>query len=231
MISYVECLSGEGVGSGVTSNCWNRRPDEELDELLPGKMAILQPKMEGSLRRRLLSAKIHQQQNAMLGLNTRGPNRPGSSSGDRNPAPPHVQCPGNSPWRLPPHPHVHPSLAPKAHGKFFLIPEVHGKPQKQFPSLQVQRPSCSVLTHRRRTSSCPPSPEPRPGYGLHAATSVTITNPSKEPEVPPQHCYQPTKRHRFFCFRCYKGKNSTQEVLITTPLLKKGNVDKLELGI
>ncbi|XP_013879779.1 NHS-like protein 1 isoform X2 [Austrofundulus limnaeus] len=222
MISYVECLSGEGVGAGVTSHCWNRRPDEELDELLPGKMAILQPKMEGSLRRRLLSAKIHQQQNAMLGLNTSGTNRPGSPSGDRKP---HVQCPGNVPWQLPPHPNVHPSLAPEAHGKFLLIPEVHGKPQKQFPSLQVQRPSCSVLTHRRRTSSCPPSPEPRPGYGLPAASYLSITNPSKGPEVSPQYCYQPTKRHRFFSFRCYKEKSSTREALMTTPLLQKGDGD------
>ncbi|KAF1394418.1 hypothetical protein PFLUV_G00000070 [Perca fluviatilis] len=69
MISYVECLGGEGAGPAVGSRCWNGVPDEELDELLPRQIAALQPKTEGSLRRRLLSAKIHQQHGAILGQN------------------------------------------------------------------------------------------------------------------------------------------------------------------
>lgn len=211
----------------MTSHCWNRGPDEERDELLPGKMAILQPKTEGSLRRRLLSAKIHQQQNAMLHLNASRANRPASPSSDRKPFSPHLQCPGNSPWQLPPHPHVQPSLAPEAHGKVFLAPEAHGKPQMSFSSLHVQRPSCSVLTHRRRTSSCPPTPEPRPGYALPVPSPLSKSDPPKEP---PQYRHKPTKRRRFFGIKRCRKRSSRQEALITTPLLQKGTDQNSVLG-
>ncbi|KAK1876294.1 Ribonuclease 3 [Dissostichus eleginoides] len=75
MISYVECLGGEGAspigGGGAAARCWNGISDEDREELLPPKMAALQPKTEGSLRRRLLSAKLRQQQqDAILALNS-----------------------------------------------------------------------------------------------------------------------------------------------------------------
>lgn len=221
MISYVDCLGGEGAGPGASSHCWNGGPDEERDELLPRKMAALQPKTEGSLRRRLLSAKIYQQQSAMLGLNT----RPASPSGDRKPLPPHLQ---GHPWHLPPRQHLHPSLPLEAHGKLFFSPESCGKSQTS--PLQVPRPSCPILNHRRRTSSCPPSPEPRPGYALPAPNLLSVTNPPKEPEVPPQYRYQPTKRRktRFLWFRRRQGNVSKQEALSTTPLLQKGTALSLD---
>ncbi|MEQ2208996.1 hypothetical protein XENOCAPTIV_022064, partial [Xenoophorus captivus] len=221
MISYVECLGGEGAGPGVSSHCWNGGPDEERDELLPRKIAALQPKMEGSLRRRLLSAKIYQQQTAMLRLNASGANRPAS---------PQLQC---NPWHLPPRQHVHPSLPPETHGKLFFSPETCGKPQIKTSPLQVQRPSCPVLTHLRRTSSCPPTPEPRPGYALPVHSTLSVTNPPKNLEVPLQYRYQPTKtrKNRFFLFRRGQGRRSKQEALPTTPLLQKGTALNLDYSV
>lgn len=62
MIAYVDCLSTEPAGK-----CWNRTYYEDEDELLPlyTRKLNLQPKTEGSLRRRLLTSKIHQQQDAI----------------------------------------------------------------------------------------------------------------------------------------------------------------------
>ncbi|XP_030642474.1 NHS-like protein 1 [Chanos chanos] len=60
MIAYVDCLSTEPSG-----RCWNRTYYEDEDELLPLYTRKLQPKTEGSLRRRLLTSKIHQQQDAL----------------------------------------------------------------------------------------------------------------------------------------------------------------------
>ncbi|XP_048083705.1 Nance-Horan syndrome protein isoform X2 [Alosa alosa] len=60
MIAYVDCLSTE-----PSTKCWNRRYYEDEDELLPLYSHRLQPKTEGSLRRRLLTSKIHQQQDAL----------------------------------------------------------------------------------------------------------------------------------------------------------------------
>lgn len=235
MISYVECLGGEGAGPGVASRCWNTGPDEERDELLPREMASLQPKTEGSLRRRLLSAKIYQQHNAWLNAGG-ATGMPGSPTGDKKPLPPHLHYPG--PWyrpqHLPPRPHIHPSFAPEphgklfltpeAHGKLFLTPEVQGKPHPQSPPLQQQRSTCPVLTQRRRTSSCPPTPEPRPGYSLPVPSPLSVQPPLREPEVPPQYHYQPSRRHRssFFCFRRRRGKRSGLEATQTTPLLHRG---------
>lgn len=60
MIAYVDCLSTE-----PSAKCWNRRYYEDEDELLPLYTRRLQPKTEGSLRRRLLTSKIYQQQDAL----------------------------------------------------------------------------------------------------------------------------------------------------------------------
>lgn len=210
----------------MASRCWNPGPDDERDELLPRKMAALQPKMEGSLRRRLLSAKIHQHHDAILGLNARSAGRPGTQSGDIKPLPPHLQYPGNSPWyrcqHLPPGPHVHPSLSPEVHGKLFLAPEDYGKPNP--PPLQLPRPTYPVLTQRRRTSSCPPNPLPRPGYTLPIPSPFSTAPPLMEPEVPPQYRYRPSRRSRtgFFCFRPRRGRSSGLEATQTTPLIHRG---------
>ncbi|CAB1425375.1 unnamed protein product [Pleuronectes platessa] len=229
MISYVECLSGEGAGPGVASRCWNPGPDEELDELLPRKMAALQPKTEGSLRRRLLSAKIHQHHDAVWRMNTGGvAGRPGSPTGDRKHQPPQLFYSGNSPWhhpqQLPARPHIHPSFTPEAHGKLFLAPEIYGKPHPQTAPLQSQRPTCPILTQRCRTSSCPPTPEPRPGYTMSFPSSHGALPPFMEPAVPPQYQYQPSRRRKtnFFCFRRRQGRSSRLEATQTTPLLHRG---------
>ncbi|GAA6227509.1 NHS-like protein 1 [Lates japonicus] len=229
MISYVDCLGGEGAGPGVASRCWNMSPDEERDELLPRKMAALQPKTEGSLRRRLLSAKIHQHQDAIWRMNAGGAvGKPGAPAGDKKTLPPHLQYPGNSPWyrpqHLPPRPHVHPSFTPEAHGRLFLAPEPDGKPQPQFPLLQLQRSTCPIITQRGKTSSCPPTPEPRPGYTMSVPSPLSAPPPLREPEVPPQYRYQPSRRRKtnFFCFRRHRGRSSTPGATQTTPLLHRG---------
>ncbi|KAJ8398084.1 hypothetical protein AAFF_G00431610 [Aldrovandia affinis] len=50
--------------------CWYRKYSEDEDELLPlyHGCVRLKPKTEGSLRRRLLSAKIHQKQDSLWTL-------------------------------------------------------------------------------------------------------------------------------------------------------------------
>ncbi|KAM7365831.1 hypothetical protein PAMP_016733 [Pampus punctatissimus] len=227
MISYVECLGGEGAGPGVASRCWNTDTDEERDELLPRKMAALQPKTEGSLRRRLLSAKIHQHHNAICRMNAGAAGRPGVPPGDKKPLPPHPQYPGNSPWfrsqHIPPQPHVHPSLTPEAHGKLFLAPEAHGKPHPQSPPLQQPRSTRPTLAQRRRTSSCPPTPEPRRGYTMPAPSPLSAPTPLRELEVPPQYRYRPSRRRKahFSFFRRHRGRSSEQEATQTTPLLHR----------
>lgn len=228
MISYVECLGGEGAGHGMSTHCWNTGPDEERDELLPRKMAALQPKTEGSLRRRLLSARIHQHHDAIMALNAGGGGRLETPPSDKKTLPPHFQYPGNSPWyrhqHFPPRPHVHPSLTPEAHGKLFYTPEAYGKPNLQSPPVQLPRSACPVLTQRSRTGSCPPTPEPRPGYTLPILSPLTGPASFREPEVPPQYRYRPSKTRRtnFFCFRPHRGKSSKMEATQTTPLLHKG---------
>ncbi|KAG9331572.1 hypothetical protein JZ751_018825 [Albula glossodonta] len=60
-MAHVPCLSHEPpLGS-----CWHRKYYEDEDELLPLRGIALKPKTEGSLRRRLLSAKIHQKQDSL----------------------------------------------------------------------------------------------------------------------------------------------------------------------
>lgn len=226
MISYVECLGGEGAGPGVASQCWNTGPDEERDELLPRKMAPLQPKTEGSLRRRLLSAKVYQQHNAWL--NARGAaGVPGPLTHDKK----------TLSWycsqHLPPRPHIHPYLAPEAqgrliltseaHGKLFLTPDISGKPHQQCPPLRPEHSACWVkLGH---AGSCPPPPEPRPSCGLPAPSPFSV-QPPMEPKVPPHYYYQPKRRRwsRFFSFRIRRRKRSGLEATQTTPLLHRGTV-------
>lgn len=210
MISYVECLGGEGAGPGVASYCWNPGDDDERDELLPRKMAALRPKMEGSLRRRLLCAKIQQHHDAIWELNI---NMTGGSPSAK-PHPPHLQFSGNSPWfcpqQLPPQTNRLSSLP--------LVAPAH-------PPVQIPQPSCSArpaLTHWRRTSSCSPMPEPRPGYSLPAP--VGAPPPFKEPEAPPQHRYWPSRRRRL-CFspwRVHTGWTAWKDATQTTPLVQRG---------
>ncbi|KAF3688348.1 hypothetical protein EXN66_Car004020 [Channa argus] len=227
MISYVECLGGEGAGPAVASRCWNTVPDEERDELLPRKMAALQPKTEGSLRRRLLSAKIHQHHKAIWGMNAGGASgRPQSPVFDQKTLPAHLQHPG--PWSrpkyIPPQPHGHASLAPEAHGKLLPTPEAHRKLHVHSGPLQQQRHTCPVLTQRHRTTSCPPNPKPRLGYTVPIPSPLNAPALLREPEVSPQYQYQPRRKQRssFLCFRSHRGRKSGQEVTQTTPLLHRG---------
>ncbi|TKS66673.1 Nance-Horan syndrome protein [Collichthys lucidus] len=219
MISYVECLGGEGAGPGVASRCWNAGPDEERDELLPRKMAALQPKTEGSLRRRLLSARIHQHHDAILRMNAGGASRQATPSRDKKPLPPHLQYPGNNPWsrrqHLPPQPHVHPSLAP----------EVHGKPTPPSPPRHLPRCTCPVLTQRSRTGSCPLTPEPRPGYTLPIPSPPSPPPSFREPEVPPQYCYRPSRSKWSVHYNTQKPQ---QGLLFIPGKRRSGSADDLQ---
>ncbi|TDH07278.1 hypothetical protein EPR50_G00104360 [Perca flavescens] len=199
MISYVECLGGEGAGPGVGSRCWNGVPDEDLDELLPRQIAALQPKTEGSLRRRLLSAKIHQQHAAILGQNA-------------------TEAHGNR------------FLAAEAHGNRFLAAEAHGnrypiQGENRFLATEAHgKPNLhSALSQRGRTGSCPPTPEPRPGYTLPAGPPFGAQSPFVEPEVvPPQYRYRPSRGRQNFFFCCFgrrRGRSYGPEAAQTTPLL------------
>lgn len=226
MISYVECLGGEGAGPSVASRCWNTGPDEERDELLPRKMASLQPKTEGSLRRRLLSAKVYQNHNAWLKASGAA-GIPGSPTGDKKPLPPHLQYPG--PWyrsqHLPPHSHIYPSFAPEAPGKLFVTLDAHGKSHLPSPTFQKQSTTCPVLTLQHRTNSFPPIPEHHPGYPLPVPSPLGDQPSFREQEVPTQYHYQPSRRRRsvFFCFRRRQGRRSGLEATQATPLLNKGS--------
>lgn len=227
MISYVECLGGEGTGNSVATHCWNGSPDEERDELLPRKMVTLQPKTDGSLRRRLLSARIHQHYDAILALNAGGAVRLESPPSPQKPLHPHVQYPGNSPWHrhqhFSPRAHVHPSLTPEAHGKLFSAREPYGKPNQQATPVLLPRPTCPVLTQRSRTGSCPPIPEPRPGYTLPTPSPLIGPSTFREPQLPPpQYRYRPNRRRSLFCFRPHRERRSGTEAKQTTPLLHKG---------
>lgn len=224
MISYVECLSGEGAGPSVKSHCWNGGPDEERDELLPRKMPVLQPKTEGSLRRRLLSAKIYQQHDAILALNAKGGCRPRSTLGDRKLPTANLQCLGNNPWHLPPRPHIHPSVTPEVQGKLFHAPEAQEKPNQPFPPTVGQHTSYPILNHRHQTCSFTSQPVTIPSYLLPVPSYRNSANPLKEQQVPPQYHYQPTRNRKtkFFAFKSRRGRGSKQQPLQTTPLLHKG---------
>ncbi|XP_035854713.1 mucin-5AC [Sander lucioperca] len=241
MISYVECLGGEGAGPGVGSRCWNGAPDEELDELLPRQIAALQPKTEGSLRRRLLSAKIYQQRSAILGQNAGGvrpslaPDAQGNrflatdTQGNRFLA---TETQGNRFLATETHGNRFLAtdtqgnrfLATETYGNRFLATETQGKP---FLATETQgnraRSPYPVLSQRGRTGSCPPTPEPRPGYTLPAASPFCAAfSHFVEPEVPPQYRYRPSRRRRafgFFRFRHRWGRSSEPEAAQTTPLL------------
>lgn len=234
MISYVECLGGEGAGQGVSTRCWNRGPDDERDELLPRKMASLQPKMEGSLRRRLLSARIHQHHDAIMAK------RAAEDGGrlpllDKTPLPPHFQYPGSSPWcrqqNFPPRAYMQPSRTPEAHGKLLLGQGNYGKGNFQPAPVQSPRSGCPGLIQRGRTGSCPPTLEPRPGYTLPVPSPLATPVSLRELEVPPQYRYQPSRKRRanLFRLRFHRGRSSRMEPTQTTPLLHKGIVRKIKL--
>lgn len=239
MISYVECLGGEGAGHGVSTRCWNRGPDDERDELLPRKMATLQPKMEGSLRRRLLSARIHQHHDAIMALRagggSGGSGRPDTPLLDKTPPPPHFQYPGSSPWcrqqNFPPRAYMHPSRTPEAHGKPLLGQEYYGKGNFQHAPVQPPRSGCPGLIQRGRTGSCPPTVEPRPGYTLPIPSPLAAPASFRELEVPPQYRYQPSRKRRanLFRLRLCRGRSSRMEAMQTTPLLHKGIARKTRL--
>lgn len=220
MISYVECLGGDGAGHGMATHCWNGSPDEEQDELLPRKLAALHPKTEGSLRRRLLSARIHQHYDAIMAVNGGAVVRPDSPAGDKRPLPAHFQSSGNSPWyrhqHFSPRAHVHPSLSPEAHGKLFSAPDVYGKANQYPPPLQAPRSTCPVLAHRS------PTPEARPGYD---PSPIVGPEALRGQAAPPPYCYQPGRapRGNVFRFRPGRGRRSGLASTQTTPLLSKGN--------
>lgn len=228
MISYVECLGGEGAGQGVSTRCWNRCPDDERDELLPRKMAPLQPKLEGSLRRRLLSARIHQHHDAIMALRAGEGGGGGLTLLDKTPLPPHFQYPGSSPWfcqqNFPPRAYVQPSPTPEAHGKLLLAQENYGKGNFHYASVQPPRSGCPGLIQRSRTGSCPPTLEPRPGYTLPVPSPIASPASLSELEVPPQYRYQPSRKRwaNLFRHRLHRGRTSTMEPTQTTPLLHKG---------
>ncbi|XP_061693897.1 NHS-like protein 1 [Syngnathoides biaculeatus] len=195
MISYVECLGGDGAGNGVASHCWNSEPDDEQDQLLPRKITPLQPKTEGSLRRRLLTAKIHQHHEAIWGKNAGMAGWP--PRGDKIHLPSHLQYPSALyGQRCSPQDRTHASTSSP-----LITAEV---PRKQpVQSHQSTRPA---LIQWRRTSTCPPTPEPRPGY----------TPPDTPPLKASEYSYQPSVRRKNRIFRF-----KTQQRKETTPLLHK----------
>lgn len=233
MISYVECLGGDGAGHSVSTRCWNRGPDDDRDELLPRKMATLQPKMEGSLRRRLLSARIHQRHDAIMALRA----SEGSSGPlivDKTPLPPHFQYAGSSPWchqkNIPPSAYMHPSQIPESHRKRLLAQETYEKGNFQHTPI-LQRSGCPGLIQRGRTGSCPPTLEPRPGYTLPVPSPLVTSASLKELAVPPQYSYKPSKKRRakLFNFRLHRGRSFKMEPTQRTPLLHEGIARKIGL--
>lgn len=234
MISYVDCLGGDGAGQSVSNRCWNRGPDDDRDELLPRKMATLQPKMEGSLRRRLLSARIHQRHDAIMALRA-SEGSSGPLTVDKTPPPPHFQYAGGSPWcyqqNFPPRAYMHPSRTPETHGKLLLDQETYGKGNFQHAPVQLPRSGCPGLIQRGRTGSCPPTLEPRPGYTLPVPSPLVTAASLKELEVPPQYRYKPSRKLRanLFHFRLHRGRSSKMEPTQTTPLLHKGIATEVRL--
>lgn len=224
MISYVECLGGDGAGHGMATRCWNGSPDEERDELLPRKLAALHPKTEGSLRRRLLSARIHQHYDAIMAVNGGGVVRLESPAGDKKAPPSHFQNSGNSPWyrhqHFSPRAHVHPSLTPETHGKLFSAPDVNGKPKQHSTPLQMPRSTCPVIPQWSQT----PTPESSPGYTVPKPSPFDCPATINEQEVPPQYIYQSgrVRRRKFFRFGLRWGRKPGFAVKQTTPLLRKG---------
>lgn len=220
MISYVDCLGGEGAGHGMATRCWNGSPDEEQDELLPRKLAGLHPKTEGSLRRRLLSARIHQHYDAIMAVNGGGVVRVDSPAGDKKPLPPHCQSPWYRQQHFSPRAHVHPSVTPETHGKLFSDPDVYGKPNQPPSAPPVLRPTCPVIAQR----SPSPGPEAGPGYAVPHPSAIVGPAAIRGQEVPPQYRHQPSRRRRsnFFRFRPRQGRKSGLASTPTTPLLGKG---------
>lgn len=223
MISYVECLGGDVAGHGMATRCWNS-PDEEQDQLLPRKLSVLHPKTEGSLRRRLLSARIHQHYDAIMAVNGGGVVGLDSSAGDKKPLPPHCQNSGSSPWyrhqHFSPRAHVHPSLTPEAHGKLFSAVDVSGKPNQHPTSVQAPRFTCPATARKSQT----PTPEAGSGHALPRPSLIMGPAAIRGQEVPPQYVYQSgsPRRSNRFRFQPRRGKKSVLASTQTTPLLSKG---------
>ncbi|XP_031643593.1 tyrosine-protein phosphatase non-receptor type 23-like isoform X1 [Oncorhynchus kisutch] len=176
MIAYVDCLSTEPVvGGGVGAQCWKGGFSEDEDELLPAcskdiqKMLYLQPKSEGSLRRRLLTSKIHQQRDGPWASRPLARGQP-DNKGLQGPL--HRQdfpYPGPSPPGLVRH---------------------HRAGYSSRGSQQHTHGHC--LTQLRKTSYSPPTPDHHPGYSFPppplsppGAASYSHTGPSGYPNPGP----------------------------------------------
>ncbi|XP_062303554.1 uncharacterized protein LOC134007853 [Osmerus eperlanus] len=143
MISYVDCLSAEPVG--VSRKCWKGAYSEDEDELLPRKMVALQPKTEGSLRRRLLTSKIHQQQDVLWAPRplAEGPQHDKPSQG------------------LFTHPYTGPQ--PKGSPPGLLL---HHRQKLSLNLGSKPQPGYFSMNQHRRTSYSPTTPEPQHGYSF-----------------------------------------------------------------
>ncbi|CAL8306713.1 unnamed protein product [Merluccius merluccius] len=167
MVSYVDCLTTEHAGSVVGGGCWRGGGEEEdRDELLPRKMASMRPRTDGSLRRRLLSARIAQRHDLW---------------------PNHAHHPSN-PAHPPSNPAHHPSNpAPQTYlGK--QVPPTLLQPRPLVTPPAPHRSAYSSLSQWRRTSCVPPSPPPPPGVQragsppsvpLHARTQTSPICPKR----------------------------------------------------
>lgn len=249
MISYVECLGGEGAGPGAASACWNSEPDDDLDRLVPRPFPVLQPKTDGSLRRRLLSAKLHRRYGYRTdaarrhgdGYRTDTPHHYGAVYGADNrvqqhrdaaairsaepPSPDKPLLPHHrSPWLRPqPQPlPPQPRGSFSSHGKLFLPSETFGRA----PPLPIPN-----FAQRRRTGSFPQKPEPRPCYAVAGPSPVGAPPSFKELEVPPQYRYRPSRRRRngSFWFPWRRGRSTERGATQTTPLLHRGMLGRSRL--
>ncbi|XP_052341336.1 mucin-1-like [Oncorhynchus keta] len=158
MIAYVDCLSPELVGGGgvrVGARCWKGGYSEDEDELLPlcskdvRKMPSLQPKSEGSLRRRLLTSKIHQQRDTLWA-----------------PRPLAQGLPDNQGLQATQHSQDYPGTEPQAKPSpsGLLIHHLAGYSSQG--SQQHRHNAGYSLTQVQRTSYSPPTPDPHPGYSF-----------------------------------------------------------------
>ncbi|XP_045062044.1 NHS-like protein 1 [Coregonus clupeaformis] len=160
MIAYVDCLSPELLGGGgvrVGARCWKGGYSEDEDELLPlcskdvRKMPSLQPKSEGSLRRRLLTSKIHQQRDTLWAPRPLAQGPP-DNQGLQGPL--HRQdYPG---------PYPEPKAKPSPSGLVLHHLTCYSSQGSQ----QHRHNTGYSLTQLQRTSYSPPTPDPHPGYSF-----------------------------------------------------------------
>ncbi|XP_031685136.1 mucin-1-like [Oncorhynchus kisutch] len=200
MIAYVDCLSPELVGGDgvrVGARCWKGGYSEDEDELLPlcskdvRKMPSLQPKSEGSLRRRLLTSKIHQQRDTLWAprplaqglLDNQGLQATQHRQDYPGPEPQAKPSPsgllihhlaGYSSQGLP----DNQGLQATQHRQHYPGPEPQAKPSpsgllihhlagySSQGSQQHRHNAGYSLTQVQRTSYSPPTPDPHPGYSF-----------------------------------------------------------------